>query len=121
MCDVKPHHKEHKKSRDRLIIIGDFNAKVGDREEKKIIGKFGLGDRNDNGERLVELCQRQNLIISDTWFEQKESGHTWTSPDSVTKNQIDFILVQQRYRNSIKNSKSKADMDCGLDHKLVVM
>ena len=96
--------------------------KVGDKKEQKIIGNFGLGDKNDNGERLVEFCQRQNLMISNIWFEKKESSrHTWTSPDGKTKNQIDFILVSQRYRNSIKNSKARADMDCGSDYKPIVM
>ena len=55
--------KEHKKYRDQLIIMGDFNAKVCDREEKKIIGKFGLGDRNDHGEtsRTMPKAKLNNL------------------------------------------------------------
>ena len=57
-------------------------------------------------------------MISNTWFEKKESSrHTWTLPDGKTKNQIDFILVSQRYRKCIKNSKARTDMDCRSDHK----
>ena len=101
--------KDHKKSRDQLVIMGDFNAKVGDKREQKIIGNFGLGDKSDNGERLVEFCQRQNLMISNTWFEKREnSRHTWTSPDGKNKNQIDFILVSQRYRKQRQELQSKS-------------
>ena len=111
--------KESKKAFDQLVVLGDFNAKVGDDREPGIIGPFGLGDRNNNGERLVDFCREQNLFAANTWFEQKKF-HTWTAPNGITENQIDFILVSRRFRNSVQNAKVRFDADCGSDHNPVV-
>ena len=114
--------KENKKFRDKLIIAGDFNAKVGNQYVRHVTGKFGLGERNNNGERLIEFCKKHGMSITNTFFEQKEtSRHTWTSPDGKTKNQIDYMLVNNRFRNSIKNSKSRPGADCGSDHNPVII
>ena len=70
--------------------MGDFNAKVGEKKEEKIVGPYGLGSRNNNGEMLIELCREEGLMIANTWFEQRpKNRHTWVAPDKVTKNQID--------------------------------
>ena len=68
--------------KDTAIIMGDFNAKVGSKGSDNILGKFGLGDRNEAGERLVEFCAEKSLIISNTLFQQpKRRVYTWTSPN----------------------------------------
>ena len=65
-----------------LFIIRDWNAKVGSQETPGITGKFGLGIRNEAGQRLVEFCQENALIIANTLFQQhKRKLCTWTSPD----------------------------------------
>lgn len=65
-----------------LMILGDFNAKVGEKREGDIVGSVGLGKRNENRQVLVEFCNRKNLCITNTWFEQKKSArHTWTAPN----------------------------------------
>lgn len=113
--------KECKKSQDCLVIIGDFNGKVGDVKEDDIVGPFGLGQRNENGQSIVDCCRRHNLMIANTWYQTKlNARHTWIAPDRKTKNQIDYILVDKRYRNGIKNSKARPGADCGSDHKPVV-
>ena len=56
----------HKK--DGLFIIGDWNAKVGSQETPRVTGKFGLGMRNEAGQRLIEFCQENALVIADTLF-----------------------------------------------------
>src|SRR6476469_10291336 len=64
------------KGTDNVIVMGDFNAVVGEGREDRVVGKFGIGKRNDRGERLIEFCKSQNLVITNTWFEQKkESTH----------------------------------------------
>ena len=55
---------------DVLFIIGDWNAKVGSQETPGVTGKFGLGIRNGAGQRLVELCQENALVIENTFFQQ---------------------------------------------------
>ena len=69
--------------KDVLFIIGDWNAKVGSQETPGVTGKFGLGMRNEAGQRLIEFCQENALVIANTLFQQhKRRLYTWTSPDS---------------------------------------
>ena len=51
-------------------IIGDWNAKVGSQETPGVTGKFGLGVRNEAGQRLIEFCQENALVIANTLFQQ---------------------------------------------------
>ena len=68
--------------KDVLFLIGDWNAKVGSQETSGITGKFGLGIRNEAGQRLTEFCQENALDIANTLFQQhKRRLYTWTSPD----------------------------------------
>ena len=68
--------------KDVLFIIGNRNAKVGSQETAGVTGKFGLGIWNEAGQRLIELCQENPLVIKNTLFQQhKRRLHTWTSPD----------------------------------------
>ena len=65
--------------KDVLFIIGDWNAKVGSQETP---GKFGLGVQNEAGQRVIELCQENALVIANTLFQpHKRRFYTWTSPD----------------------------------------
>ena len=52
-----------------LFIIGDWNAKVGSQETPGVTGKFGLGIQNEAGQRLVEFCQENVLVIANTLFQ----------------------------------------------------
>ena len=73
---------ERTPKKDVLFIIGDWNAKVGSQETPRITGKFGLGMWNEAGQRLIEFCQDNALVIANTLFQQiKRRLYTWTSPD----------------------------------------
>ena len=79
--------------KDVLFIIGDWNAKVGSQEIPGITGKFGLGIQNEAGQRLIEFCQENALVIANTLFQQhKRRLYTWTSPGGQYRNQIHYIL-----------------------------
>ena len=68
--------------KDVLFIIGDWNAKVGSQETPGVTGIFGLGILNKAGQRLIEFCQKNALVIANTLFQQhKRRFYTWTSPD----------------------------------------
>ena len=68
--------------KDVLFIIGDWNAKVGSKEIPGVMGKFGFGVQNEAGQRLIEFCQQNALIIANTCFQQhKRRLYTWTSAD----------------------------------------
>jgi len=67
---------------DVLFIIADWNAKVGNQETPGVTGKFSLGIRNEAGQRLIEFCQENTLVIANTLFQQRKRRlYTWTSPD----------------------------------------
>ena len=67
--------------KDVLFIIGDWNAKVGSQETPGVTGKFGLGIRNEAGQRLIEFCQESTLVIANTLFQQRKRRlYTGTSP-----------------------------------------
>ena len=66
-----------------LFIIRDWNAKVGSQEIPVVTGKFGLGVQNEAGQRLIEFCQENSLVIANILFQQhKRRLHTWISPDA---------------------------------------
>ena len=68
--------------KDVLFILGDWNAKVGSQETPGVTGKFGLGVQNEAGQRLIEFCQENALVIANTLFQQhKRRLYTWTSLD----------------------------------------
>ena len=107
--------------KDVLFIIGDWNAKVGSQETPGVTGKFGLGIRNEAGERLIEFCQENALIIANTLFQQhKRRAYTWTSPGCQHWNKTDSILCSQRWRSSIQSTKTRPGADCGSDYKLLM-
>ena len=87
-----------------LFIIRDWNAKVGSQETPGVTRKFGLGMWNEAGQRLVEFCQDNALVIANTFFQQHKTRlYTWTSPFGQQGNQIDYTLCSQRWRSSIVN------------------
>ena len=68
--------------KDVLFIIGDWNAKVGSQETPGVTGKFGLGVSYEAGQRLIEFCQKNILVIAHTFFQQhKRRLYTWISAD----------------------------------------
>ena len=103
-----------------LFIIGDWNAKVGSQETPGVTGKFGLGIWHEAGQRLIEYCQENALVIANTIFQQhKRRLYTWTSPDGQHQNQVDYILCSQRWRNSMQSAKTRPGAGCGSDHELL--
>ena len=73
--------------KDVLFIIGELNAKVGSQEIPRVRGKFGLGVQNEAGQRLIDFCQKNALVIANTLFQQhKRRLHMdvtrWSTPKS---------------------------------------
>ena len=118
---IAPLHISLTPKKDVLFIIGDWKAKVRSQETPGVTGKFGLGIRNEAGQRLIEFCQENTLVIANTLFQQHKRGlYTWTSPDGKQRNQIDYILCSQRWRSSIQSAKTRPGADCGSDHELLI-
>ena len=97
--------------KDILFIIGDWNAKVGSQETPGVTGKFGLGIRNEAGQRLIEFFQENALVIANTLFQQhKRRLYTWISPDGQHQNQIDYIFCSQRWRTLYSQQKHDQEL-----------
>ena len=84
---------------DIVFVAGDFNAKVGeDTRSAGVDGQYGPGETNGNGEKLINFCQENSLVITNTLFQHhKRRRYTWCSPDGKTRNQIDYILVKRQF------------------------
>ena len=75
--DLLPQHLlELTPKKDVLFIIGDWNAKVASRETPGVTGKFGLVIQNEAGQRLIEFCQENALVIANTLFQQHREDST---------------------------------------------
>ena len=94
--------------KDVLFIIENWNAKVASQETPGVTGNFSLGVQNEVGQKLIEFCQENAMVIANTFFQQhKRRLYTWTSPDGRHQNQTDYILCSQRWRSSIQSTKTR--------------
>ena len=107
---------------DIKIILGDMNAKVG----KETIFRPTIGteslhtESNDNGVRLVEFAISKGMTVSSTKFPHKNVHKaTWQSPDGITQNQIDHVLIDTRHGSDILDVRSYRGADVDSDHFLV--
>ena len=85
------------------LIMGDFNANIGSDNQRyeNVMGVNGLGVMNDNGERFVNACAANNIVIGGSVFPHKRIHKaTWVSPDQVTENQIDHIGINKMFRSA---------------------
>ena len=98
--------------KDVLFILGDRNAKVGSQETPGVTGKSGLGMWTEAGQRLIEFCQENALVIANILFQKhKRRLYTRISPDGQHQNQIDYILCSQRWRSCIQSAKTRLGAD----------
>ncbi|KAK3788510.1 hypothetical protein RRG08_053137 [Elysia crispata] len=102
--------------------MGDFNAKIGvkdEDEENEWIGPFGIGTRNERGEKLIDFCTANRLFVTNSFFKKPRPRYwTWESPGGDYKNQIDFILTTDK--TTIQNTEIITKVDIGSDHRMVI-
>lgn len=103
------------------FVCGDFNAKLGKGlPEEKFIGPFGLGKRNERGEKLAEFVERERLYVMNSFYKKRQGKRwTWQGPNISVKNEIDFILTKcKRLVNDIETIGKKF-FDTSSDHRPV--
>ncbi|EYC32574.1 hypothetical protein Y032_0003g1664 [Ancylostoma ceylanicum] len=101
------------------FVVGDFNAKLGKAEgDEYRIGKFGLGDRNENGSRLAGLLSSARLFHGNSIFIKKDYRRwTWESPNGTTRTEIDYILTNRRW--CLFDVSVVPSFCCGSDRRLL--
>lgn len=100
-----------------IIVIGDCNAHIGKEDARYTYHN----ETNKNGKLLLELADEANMLITNTHF-QKRSGKLWTyiSDMSGTKSQIDYILINRKWKNSVKNVEAYSNFgSIGSDHRII--
>ena len=103
---------------DKLLLIGDFNARIGRENDK--CPTHGIGKCNSNGELLLALCSEFELIVTNTMFKQKdERKTTWMHPRSRHWHMIDFIITKCRDKMDIHSTRVMRGANCWTDHQML--
>ena len=108
------------KDKDPILIMGDFNAKVGQGQQKECgLGPHGLGTRNERGEQLLTFCQANNFVITNTQFpHHPRRRYTWISPRQE-RHQLDYVLINESWMSSFLDCKARPGADHDTDHILL--
>ncbi|BHF80762.1 hypothetical protein SprV_0702389000 [Sparganum proliferum] len=108
---------------DKLVVLGDFNARVGTDHTawRGVLGPHGLRGSNDNGLLLLRTCAEHRLILTNTFFclPEREKA-TWRHPRSRQWHLLDYVLVRRRDQRDVLVTKAIAGADGWTDHRLVI-
>ncbi|GFU73820.1 craniofacial development protein 2 [Trichonephila clavipes] len=114
--DLKNVLKKIKKQHE-LIMLGDFNSKVGVSKISKVVGNFGNSEVNTNGRRLIDLCEEYHLKIQNTFFDHEDiHKYTWYHKWNLSKSLIDFCITRQDTSLYVHDVLACRWLECGTDH-----
>ncbi|XP_046980490.1 uncharacterized protein LOC124545586 [Schistocerca americana] len=105
--------------------MGDVNSRIVEGRSEELVVPYGLGIRNDRGERLCQFCQEEKMKITNTWFELPPGRLCiWRAPadrpDDIVQSQIDYILINKRFGSSLTRACTYLEAHVPSDHVLLV-
>ena len=107
---------------DKLIVLGDFNARVGKdfSTYDGVMGKHGKGNKNSNGDLLLSLCTEKELCITNTFFHQPDKNFfSWMHPRSKRWHLLDYVLTRRADLSDTLCTKALRGPECSTDHYLI--
>ena len=107
---------------DKIILLGDFNARVGRNHDiwHGVIGHHGVGNMNSSGHRLLSLCSELGLAMTNTFFHLRDMHKTfWMHPRSKHWHLIDYVFVRRRDLNEVLFARAMRGSECSTDHRLI--
>jgi endonuclease/exonuclease/phosphatase family metal-dependent hydrolase len=112
---------EHLPSSDKVIILGDFNARIGKHEIQGIKQRFNEDVLNENGVQLIDFCSRNEMRINNTFYPHKEQ-HKYTFINTRNqKSTIDYIITnRQIHPSQISDVRALTSANVGTDHHLIL-
>ena len=111
-------------TRNYVVVLGDLNARVGDGEVEGVVGKYGVPGENESGERLLDMCVEQELVIGNTFFKKKGiNKYTWirvANGSVIERALMDYVLITKRMVGRLKDVHVFRGVAAGMsDHFLV--
>ena len=111
-------------TRDYVVVLGGLNARVGDGEVEGVVGKYGVPGENESGERLLDMCVEQELVIGNRFFKKKGiNKYTWIRVANgrvIERALMDYVLITKRMVGRLKDVHVFRGVAAGMsDHFLV--
>ena len=107
---------------DKVILLGDFNARVGRNHDiwHGIIGHHGVGNMNSSGRRLLSPYSEFGLAITKTFFQPRDMHKiSWMHPRSKHWNLIECVIVRRRDMSEVQITRAMRGAECSTDHRLI--
>ncbi|KAK3557140.1 hypothetical protein QTP70_024734 [Hemibagrus guttatus] len=106
---------------ERVVIGADFNGHVGEGNtgDEEVMGKFGVKERNLEGQIVVDFAKRMDMAVVNTYFQKREE-HRVTYKSGGRSTQVDYILCRRGNLKEISDCKVVVGESVARQHRMVV-
>ena len=112
-------------TRNYVVVLGDLNARVGDGEVEGVVGKYGVPSENESGERLLDMCVEQELVIGNSFFFKKKgiNKYTWIRVANgrvIERALMEYVLITKRMVDRLKDVHVFRGVAAGMSDNFLV-